>query len=111
MLFVTLPFYLVLLIFGMEIGFLLMSVVLLLRMFKFGLILCLFLLKCWPFWALYIGLLVLLSLALGSVSFVELLILYVQWAGERLCLEAAIPKSRRIGRPISVSAVPFWSRH
>ena len=28
-------------------------------------------------------------------------------AGERLCLEAAIPKSRRVGRPISVSAVPF----
>ena len=43
----------------------------------------------------------------GGVSFVELLILYEQWAGERLCLEAAIPKSRRIGRPISVSAVPF----
>ena len=43
----------------------------------------------------------------GGVSFVELLILYEQWAGERLCLEAAIPKSRRVGRPISVSAVPF----
>ena len=43
----------------------------------------------------------------GGISFVELLILYEQWAGERLCLEAAIPKSRRIGRPISVSAVPF----
>ena len=43
----------------------------------------------------------------GGVSFVELLILYEQWAGERLCLEAAVPKSRRVGRPISVSAVPF----
>ena len=43
----------------------------------------------------------------GGVSFVELLILYEQRAGERLCLEAAIPKSRRVGRPISVSAVPF----
>ena len=43
----------------------------------------------------------------GGGSFVELLILYEQWAGERLCLEAAIPKSRRVGRPISVSAVPF----
>ena len=43
----------------------------------------------------------------GGVSFVELLILYEQWAGEGLCLEAAIPKSRRVGRPISVSAVPF----
>ena len=47
----------------------------------------------------------------GGVSFVELLIVYEQWAGERLCLEAAIPKSRRVGRPISVSAVPCWSRH
>ena len=36
-----------------------------------------------------------------------MLILYEQWAGERLFLEAAIPKSRRVGRPISVSAVPF----
>ena len=43
----------------------------------------------------------------GGVSFVELLILYEQWAGERLILEAAVPKSRRVGRPISVSAVPF----
>ena len=37
----------------------------------------------------------------------QLLILYEQWAGERLLLEAAIPKSRRVRRPISVSAVPF----
>ena len=43
----------------------------------------------------------------GGISFVELLILYEQWAGERLCLEAAIPRARRIGRPISVSALPF----
>ena len=28
-------------------------------------------------------------------------------AGERLCLENAIPRHRRVGRPISVSAVPF----
>ena len=43
----------------------------------------------------------------GGVSFVELLILYEQWAGERLLLEVAVPRSRRVGRPISVSAVPF----
>ena len=43
----------------------------------------------------------------GGVSFVEMLILYELWAGERLCLEGAIPKHRRVGRPISVSAVPF----
>ena len=53
----------------------------------------------WPAGAVEFG--------VGGVSFVELLILYEQWAGERLCLEAAIPKSRRVGRPISVSAVPF----
>ena len=43
----------------------------------------------------------------GGVSFVELLILYEQWAGERLSLEKAVPRHRRAGRPISVSAVPF----
>ena len=43
----------------------------------------------------------------GGVSFVELLILYEQWAGERLSLEKAVPRHRRVGRPISVSAVPF----
>ena len=47
------------------------------------------------------------GVSVGGVSFVELLILYEQWAGERLLLEAAVPKSRRVGRPISVSAVPF----
>ena len=29
------------------------------------------------------------------------------WAGERLSLEGAIPEYRRVGCPISVSAVPF----
>ena len=53
----------------------------------------------WPAGAVEFG--------VGCVSFVELLILYEQWAGERLCLEGAIPKYRRVGRPISVSAVPF----
>ena len=53
----------------------------------------------WPAGAVEFG--------VGSVSFVELLILYEQWAGERLCLESAIPRHRRVGRPISVSAVPF----
>ena len=47
------------------------------------------------------------DLGVGGVSFVEMLILYELWAGERLCLEGAIPKYRRVGRPISVSAVPF----
>ena len=42
-----------------------------------------------------------------GVSFVELLILYELWAGERLSLEKAQPRYLRLGRPISVSAVPF----
>ena len=47
------------------------------------------------------------DLGVGGVSFVELLILYELWAGERLSLEKAVPRLRRVGRPISVSAVPF----
>ena len=45
----------------------------------------------------------------GGVSYVELLILYELWAGERLSLEKAHPRYLRPGRPISVSAVPFGS--
>ena len=52
----------------------------------------------WPAGAVEFG--------VGGVSF-EVLILYEPWAGERLCLESAIPRYRRVGRPISVSAVPF----
>ena len=47
------------------------------------------------------------SLGVGGVSYVELLILYELWAGERLELEKAVPRYRRLGRSISVSAVPF----
>ena len=46
------------------------------------------------------------DLGVGGVSFVELLLLYERWAGERLVLEMSVPKSRRLHRPISVSAVP-----
>ena len=46
------------------------------------------------------------DLEVGGVSFVELLILYERWAGERLVLEMSVPKIRRLNRPISVSAVP-----
>ena len=53
----------------------------------------------WPAGAVEFG--------VGGVSFVEMLILYELWAGERLCLESAIPRHRRVGRPFSVSAVPF----
>ena len=48
-----------------------------------------------------------LDLGVGGISYVELLILYELWAGERLSLEKAQPRYLRPGRPISVSAVPF----
>ena len=48
-----------------------------------------------------------LDLGVGGVSFVELLILYELWTGERLSLEKAHPRYLRLARPISVSAVPF----
>ena len=38
----------------------------------------------------------------GGASFVELLILYERWAGERLRVEDSVPKYRRPGRPISL---------
>ena len=47
-----------------------------------------------------------LDLGVGGVSYVELLILYELWAGERLSLEKAHPRYLRPGRLISVSAVP-----
>ena len=47
------------------------------------------------------------SLGVGGVSYVELLILYEVWAGERLDLEKAGPWYRRVGHTISVSVVPF----
>ena len=48
-----------------------------------------------------------LDLGVGGISYVELLILYELWAGERLALEKAHPRYLWPGRPISVSAVPF----
>ena len=47
------------------------------------------------------------DLGVGGISYVELLILYELWAGERLSLEKAQPRYLRPARPISVSAVPF----
>ena len=47
------------------------------------------------------------DLGVGGISYVELLILYELWAGERLPLEKAHPRNWRPGHPISVSAVPF----
>ena len=47
------------------------------------------------------------DLGAGGVSYVELLILYERWAGERLRIEESLPKYRRPGRRISVSAAPL----
>ena len=43
----------------------------------------------------------------GGISYVELLILYERWAGERLRIEESLPKYWRPGRSISVSAAPL----
>ena len=48
-----------------------------------------------------------LDLGVGGISYVELLLLYELWAGQRLSLERAVHRYLRHGRPISVSAVPF----
>ena len=48
-----------------------------------------------------------LDLGVGGISYVELLILFELWAGERLSLEKATPRYLWPGRLISVSAVPF----
>ena len=48
-----------------------------------------------------------LDLGVGGVSYVEMLILYELWAGERLSLEKAHPRYLRPRRQISVSVVPF----
>ena len=48
-----------------------------------------------------------MDLGVGGISYVELLILYELWAGERQSLERAVARYLRHGRPISVSAVPF----
>ena len=45
----------------------------------------------------------------GCISNVELLILYELWTGERFQLKRAVPRYRRVDRPISVLAVPFGS--
>ena len=47
------------------------------------------------------------DLGIGGVSYLELLILYELWAGERLVPEVAVSVSKRKERPILVSAVPL----
>ena len=45
------------------------------------------------------------DMGIGGVSYLELLILYELWAGERLVPEVACPVGKRRGRSILVSAV------
>ena len=47
------------------------------------------------------------DLGRGGMSYVEMLILFELWAGDRLVLEKDVAKYRRLGRQISVSAVSF----
>ena len=47
------------------------------------------------------------NLGVGSVSYVEMLVLHELWACERLVLEKALTRYQRPGPPISVSAVRF----
>ena len=47
------------------------------------------------------------DLGVGGVSYVELIIPYELWAGERLTVEKAHPRYLRPGGPISVLVVPF----
>ena len=61
------------------------------------------------FWPYSVGLLVKFCFFLSSLhwpSTVDDLGVGERWAGERLVLEMSVPKSRRLHRPISVSAVP-----
>ena len=51
------------------------------------------------------------NLGPGGASFLERLFLCDTWAGGRLLIEQSVPETRRVGSPISVSAVPFWTRH
>ena len=76
--------------------------------------------EVWPYsvgllvkWVAFLGTLhwpeVECNLGVGGVSYVELLILYELWAGERLKLEKAVPRFVEQGANFSVAA--FWSRH
>ena len=68
------------------------------------------LLISWSSWLLFLSSLHWPSaggdLGAGGISYVELLILCELWAGERFQFDKAVPRCRRVDRPISVSAVP-----
>ena len=78
-----------------------------LTMLLIGLTLLFFWLSGFPFWGTLHWPEDGLDLGVGGISYVDFLILYELWAGERPSLERAVPRYLRHGRPISVSAVPF----
>ena len=43
----------------------------------------------------------------GGISYIEMLILYERWAGERLRVEDSLPKHKRRGRKVVVTAAPI----
>ena len=104
MLFVTWLCFLVLLLFGLVIGLLVLLLLLVLMMLPYtpGLLVK---------WVAFLGTLHWpaggVDLGVGGISYVQQLILYELWAGERLTLEKAHLRYLRPGRPISVSAVLF----
>ena len=51
------------------------------------------------------------DLGVGGVSYVELLIIYELWAGERLTLEKAHPRYLRLGASNFSVGCSVWSRH
>ena len=107
MLSVTWPCYLVLLLFSLLNVLLVLLLLMVLMMLLSGPTLLVFWLNGLPFLDHCIGPLEVWTLVLVVFLFVELLILYELWLGERLTLEKGHPRYLRPGRPISVSAVPF----
>ena len=83
-----------------------MLVTLLMLTLLLGPIVLVFWLGSLPFWAPYIGHLALLIWVILGSPFLELLILFEQWAGHRLLSEKVIRPHVRAGRPISFPSVP-----
>ena len=50
------------------------------------------------------------DLGLGGATFLEMLILFENWTGERLGIELVVPKNNRNGRLVGISPVQKRSR-
>ena len=93
--------------FGILIGLVFLLLQLLLRMFVFGRTLLGFWSNWLPSWVLFIGPLLVLTWDLGVFPMLSFFFFCELWAGERFQFEKAVPRCKRVDRPISVSAVPF----